>query len=47
MSLIVADNNIGAKRLYERCGYIEVDRRRMVKGDWQSSGRNWILMAKT
>jgi len=47
MSLIVADNNFGAKKLYERCGYVEVARRRIVKGDWQSSGRDSILMAKT
>lgn len=46
MSLIVADHNIGAKRLYEHCGYAEGARRRMVKNDWQCLGTNWILMIK-
>lgn len=46
MSLIVADNNLGAKRLYERCGYAEAARRRMVKNGWRSEGTDWILMVK-
>jgi len=46
MSLIVADNNTRAKSLYERCGYAEVARRRMVKNGWQSPGAEWILMIK-
>jgi len=46
MSLIVADINVRAKSLYERCGYTEVARRRMVKNGWQHSGSNWILMVK-
>lgn len=46
MSLIVADNNTGAKKLYERCGYAEAARRRMVKKGWQSEGTDWILMVK-
>ncbi len=46
MSLIVADHNVRAKRLYERCGYAEGARRRMVKNDWQCPGTNWILMIK-
>jgi ribosomal protein S18 acetylase RimI-like enzyme len=46
MSLIVADNNIGARWLYERCGYAEAGRRRMVKNGWQSPGTDWILMVK-
>jgi ribosomal protein S18 acetylase RimI-like enzyme len=46
MSLIVSDNNEGARRLYERQGYAEVGRRRMVKLDWESTGTDWILMRK-
>lgn len=46
MSLIVADNNAGARRLYERCGYREQARRRMVKNGWQSPGTDWVLMTK-
>ena len=46
MSLIVADINVRAKSLYERCGYADVARRRMVKNDWQNPGTNWILMVK-
>lgn len=46
MSIIVADNNTGARRLYERTGFREADRRAMVKGDWQSDGSNWILMRR-
>jgi ribosomal protein S18 acetylase RimI-like enzyme len=46
MSLIVSDNNEGARRLYEREGYAEVGRRRMVKLDWESTGTDWILMRK-
>lgn len=46
MSIIVADNNAGARRLYQRCGYGEVARRRMVKNGWQSRGAEWILMVK-
>ncbi|WP_193369226.1 GNAT family N-acetyltransferase [Pelagibius marinus] len=46
MSLIVADNNTGAKALYERCGYREAARRHMVKDGWDSPGSEWILMLK-
>jgi len=46
MSIIVADTNTGARRLYERCGYREVASRRMVKEDWQHPGTNFVLLAK-
>jgi len=46
MSLIVADNNVDARRLYERCGYRETARRRMIKNGWQSTGSDWVLMVK-
>ena len=35
MSVIVADTNTGARRLYERHGYREIARRRCERGDWQ------------
>ena len=46
MSIIVSDANRGARRLYERCGYREVASRPMVKENWQSEGRNWVLLTK-
>lgn len=46
MSVIVADNNKAARRLYERIGYREVADRPMVKENWKSSGSAWILLVK-
>jgi ribosomal protein S18 acetylase RimI-like enzyme len=46
MSVIVSDANIGARRLYERCGYREAASRPIVKEDWQNEGRNWVLLTK-
>lgn len=46
LSIIVADTNTGARRLYERCGYREAGRRRMVKEDWQHPGTEWVLLTK-
>ena len=46
MSIIVADANTGAHRLYERLGYRLVAERPMVKEDWQNPGRNWVLLVK-
>jgi len=46
MSLIVADNNTGARKLYERYGYKVVASRPMTKNGWQSDGENWLLMIK-
>jgi ribosomal protein S18 acetylase RimI-like enzyme len=46
LSVIVADANTGARRLYERCGYRERAARPMVKEDWQNAGRAWILLTK-
>jgi ribosomal protein S18 acetylase RimI-like enzyme len=46
MSIIVADTNTGARRLYERCGYREVSRRRMVKEGWQHPGTEFVLLTK-
>lgn len=46
MSIIVSDANPGARRLYERQGYIEEAKRPMVKSGWQNSGANWVLLVK-
>lgn len=46
LSLIVTDTNVGARRLYESCGYREAAQRRMVKEQWQHPGTNWVLLRK-
>ena len=46
MSVIVADNNADARRLYERMGYRQVADRPMVKENWQSPGSAWVLLLK-
>jgi len=44
LSIIVSDANVGARRLYERCGCVEVATRPMVKEGWDNPGENWILL---
>src|SRR5262249_41175468 len=39
MSIIVTDANVGARRLYERCGYATIAARDMVKEAWDGHGR--------
>lgn len=46
LSLIVADANAGARRLYARAGYREAARRPMVKEGWAGKGREWVLLTK-
>lgn len=46
MSIIVADSNVGARRLYERQGYSERASRPMVKEEWQNPGSRWVLLVK-
>ena len=45
-SIIVADANAGARRLYERCGYREIARRAMIKEGWDGAGSAWVLLVK-
>jgi len=45
-SLIVADANLGARRLYTRSGFREQASRRMIKEAWQSESENWLLLTK-
>lgn len=46
LSIIVADSNVGARKLYERHGYVEVARRPMVKDAWAHPGKDWVLLLK-
>lgn len=46
MSIIVSDGNLGARRLYQRHGYRETDKRPMVKDGWDNPGQHWVLMTK-
>ena len=46
LSLIVADRNHRARRLYEAFGFKEAGREAMVKEGWQSSSSAWVLMVK-
>jgi len=46
VSIIVADENMGARRLYERLGYLEIDRKPMIKEIWDNPSNNWILLKK-
>jgi ribosomal protein S18 acetylase RimI-like enzyme len=45
-SLIVADVNTGARRLYERLGYRRRAALPMVKEGWTGAGTDWILMVR-
>jgi ribosomal protein S18 acetylase RimI-like enzyme len=45
-SLIVADRNTAARLFYERRGYRERDRRRMVKEAWRCNSDFWVLLVK-
>lgn len=47
VSLIVSEDNEKAIRLYERIGYSEVARRRIVKDNQDMPGVDWILMRKS
>jgi ribosomal protein S18 acetylase RimI-like enzyme len=46
LSIIVADANTGARRLYERAGYREAAARPMVKEAWANPGERWLLLLK-
>lgn len=46
LSLIVADANAGARRLYPRLGYRQVASRPMVKDGWEGRGAEWLLLVK-
>lgn len=47
MSVIVASNNHGARRLYERKGYEELATAPCVKEGWETDTENWVLLVKS
>lgn len=46
MSVIVALENTGAKKLYERQGYVEAARRPCVREGWATRITAWVLLIK-
>jgi ribosomal protein S18 acetylase RimI-like enzyme len=46
LSLIVADGNAGARRLYEGFGFVERARRPIVDEGCESASREWVLMLR-
>jgi GNAT superfamily N-acetyltransferase len=46
LSIIVSDANSGARRLYERSGFVERARRPMVKDGWTNAGQSWLLLTR-
>jgi ribosomal protein S18 acetylase RimI-like enzyme len=46
LSVIVSDANVGARRLYERCGFHQAASRPMVKEGWVNDGRHFLLLTK-
>jgi len=46
VSLIVADGNQGARRLYERSGFRERASRGLIKEGWNSESANWLLLVR-
>lgn len=46
MSVIVSDDNPGARRLYERTGYREIATRPCVREGWQTGTTAWVLLIK-
>lgn len=46
MSIIVASNNTGARRLYERHGYVETATAPCIKENWATPTEKWVLLLK-
>lgn len=46
LSVIVASDNTGARRLYERHGFNEVARKVCVKEGWDTATDQWLLLTK-
>ncbi len=46
MSIIISSGNAGARRLYERTGYVETARRAIVKDGWDCDSDEWMLLVK-
>src|SRR5437016_5592020 len=45
-SFFGTDTNTVARLLYDRNGFREATRRRMVKQEWRHPGSEWVLMTK-
>jgi ribosomal protein S18 acetylase RimI-like enzyme len=46
VSLIVADENRGALRLYERSGFRRTASRSIVRDGWETAAENWELLVR-
>src|SRR4051812_10529756 len=46
LSLLVADANIDARRLYARFGFREEAQRPMTEGSWTNPGKEWLLLIR-
>jgi ribosomal protein S18 acetylase RimI-like enzyme len=46
ISLLVADTNTGARRLYERFGFRLAATRPMAVGSWTNPGKQWLLLIR-
>ncbi len=46
LSIIVADRNDGAFRLYAKRGYVEYARRPMLKEGWQTDSNEFVLLTR-
>jgi ribosomal protein S18 acetylase RimI-like enzyme len=46
LSLIVADDNLDARRLYRGLGFVEIAEEALVPEDWVTSSRAWVLLLK-
>ena len=46
VSLIVADDNVGARRFYARAGYAETAAAPVVRDGWETAAKDWLLLIK-
>ncbi|MGF1446502.1 MAG: GNAT family N-acetyltransferase [Pikeienuella sp.] len=46
LSIIVADDNHAARRLYARHGFCQIDHRCACTEGWETETRSWLLLAK-
>lgn len=47
LSLIVADRNVEARRLYDRFGFRETARAPLVRDGWQTRSAAWLLLQRS
>lgn len=46
VSIIVTDTNVSALRLYQRLGYREAGRARVIPDGWDTDAAHWLLVTK-